>query len=336
MKKSILWLHCVISIVVLFVVFTASTVYGSNLEESVFHHDCNTSSNLATGDEQANLVLRTDQPYYYPSEFVLISGKLIVNGTGVQSDFCVDCYDPNGENLLGLCGETSPTGYFYRFLSLAADAPLGVYKVHAENHEFECNASTTFEVVTSNITPVIEGPLEGYQGAPLVFTGNVSGGKPPYVWKWDFGDGTNSTEQNPVHIYDESGTYSVNLTVIGAELNQGYTTAAARIDVSPPLLTIAGKQGVCGVSFSIQNRGATDATDVTWSVSVEGDRIILPLNGEKSGVFEQIDADNEASVFLPLLGYGPVTITIDTSCVGSTDTRSASGFVIGPFIRYYW
>jgi PKD repeat protein len=32
-------------------------------------------------------------------------------------------------------------------------------------------------------------------------------------WLWDFGDGSTSTEQNPPHIYETEGTYSVTLTV---------------------------------------------------------------------------------------------------------------------------
>lgn len=32
-------------------------------------------------------------------------------------------------------------------------------------------------------------------------------------WKWDFGDGNTSTEQNPVHIYDETGVFKVLFTV---------------------------------------------------------------------------------------------------------------------------
>ena len=32
-------------------------------------------------------------------------------------------------------------------------------------------------------------------------------------YSWDFGDGTNSTEQNPTHTFEEKGTYSVTLTV---------------------------------------------------------------------------------------------------------------------------
>ncbi|AKB30295.1 cell surface protein [Methanosarcina siciliae T4/M] len=35
-------------------------------------------------------------------------------------------------------------------------------------------------------------------------------------WLWDFGDGANSTEQNPVHTYSAAGNYTVNLTVENA------------------------------------------------------------------------------------------------------------------------
>jgi YVTN family beta-propeller protein len=33
-------------------------------------------------------------------------------------------------------------------------------------------------------------------------------------WNWDFGDGTNSTEQDPAHTYSFKGNYTVNLTAI--------------------------------------------------------------------------------------------------------------------------
>lgn len=35
----------------------------------------------------------------------------------------------------------------------------------------------------------------------------------PASWNWDFGDGASDTVQNPVHIYDQVGTYSVKLTI---------------------------------------------------------------------------------------------------------------------------
>jgi PKD repeat protein len=36
-------------------------------------------------------------------------------------------------------------------------------------------------------------------------------------WSWDFDDGTNSTEQNPSHIYNKTGSYEVTLTVTDNE-----------------------------------------------------------------------------------------------------------------------
>lgn len=32
-------------------------------------------------------------------------------------------------------------------------------------------------------------------------------------WNWNFGDGNSSTQQNPFHIYNQSGTYTVTLIV---------------------------------------------------------------------------------------------------------------------------
>jgi PKD repeat protein len=33
------------------------------------------------------------------------------------------------------------------------------------------------------------------------------------AWRWDFGDGTGSADQNPVHAYAAPGSYQVTLTV---------------------------------------------------------------------------------------------------------------------------
>jgi PKD repeat protein len=59
---------------------------------------------------------------------------------------------------------------------------------------------------TANIT---EGPAP----LPVEFT-DLSAGTPT-SWMWEFGDGTNSTDQNPTHTYT-NGMYTVNLTVTNA------------------------------------------------------------------------------------------------------------------------
>lgn len=48
--------------------------------------------------------------------------------------------------------------------------------------------------------------------APLIVQFTDLSTEDPTSWAWDFGDGYVSTQQNPVHQYDVSGTYTVNLT----------------------------------------------------------------------------------------------------------------------------
>jgi hypothetical protein len=46
----------------------------------------------------------------------------------------------------------------------------------------------------------------------------------PQKWKWDFGDGTTSTDTSPIHTYARSGRYKVCLTVMNANGMDTYCT----------------------------------------------------------------------------------------------------------------
>jgi len=50
---------------------------------------------------------------------------------------------------------------------------------------------------------------------PLTVNFNDQSTGNPTSWDWDFGDGDTSTEQNPTHVYDETGEYTVTLTIDG-------------------------------------------------------------------------------------------------------------------------
>ncbi|HPS22836.1 MAG TPA: PKD domain-containing protein, partial [Methanoregulaceae archaeon] len=63
----------------------------------------------------------------------------------------------------------------------------------------------------------------------------------PTSWAWEFGDGTTSAVQSPVHTYSTAGTYAVNLTVAktcddGSEKN---STISKNVVVSPVPVTTA-------------------------------------------------------------------------------------------------
>lgn len=65
------------------------------------------------------------------------------------------------------------------------------------------------------------GPYVGVVNGEMRFTGNTSGGIPPYTWHWEFGDGSTSTEQNPTHIYTQQGSYTTTCTVTDSQ-NKNY------------------------------------------------------------------------------------------------------------------
>lgn len=54
-------------------------------------------------------------------------------------------------------------------------------------------------------------PVQGEPPLQVTFTDESSGN--PVSWLWTFGDGTTATQENPVHMYASSGTYTVSLTV---------------------------------------------------------------------------------------------------------------------------
>lgn len=49
--------------------------------------------------------------------------------------------------------------------------------------------------------------------APLTVSFTDQSAHNPTSWEWSFGDGNNSTVQNPVHIYQDAGSYTLQLTV---------------------------------------------------------------------------------------------------------------------------
>jgi len=89
-------------------------------------------------------------------------------------------------------------------------------------------------------TPKVYGPYYGLINQPVQFTGNASGEHPPFIWLWDFGDGTTSNQQNPTHTYLSPGEYEVTLTVTDENTKSFYVTTSAWIQETnqPPSIPI--------------------------------------------------------------------------------------------------
>ena len=75
-------------------------------------------------------------------------------------------------------------------------------------------------------------------GSPIQFTdGSTDSAGLITGWQWNFGDGNESNTANPSHIFEEPGTYSVQLT---ATDDQGNTESTIRsVDVGDPRITVS-------------------------------------------------------------------------------------------------
>ncbi|MDB5050558.1 MAG: hypothetical protein JWO30_3629 [Fibrobacteres bacterium] len=95
-------------------------------------------------------------------------------------------------------------------------------------------------------------------GAPLnvAFTANNSGGTVT-GWLWNFGDGSNTTLQNPTHLYNATGVYNVSVTGSGPGGNSTYlltVTVVAAPNITITATPISGTRPLT-VSFSVANTG---------------------------------------------------------------------------------
>ena len=122
--------------------------------------------------------------------------------------------------------------------------------------------------------PLPEAPVANFTAAPTsgnapltvqftdASTGTVSG----YVW--DFGDGTNSTEQTPSHIYSTAGTYNVNFTVTGpggsdSEVKTGYIVVNEALSTAP-IAAFAVTPTSGNVPLAVQFTDQSTGTPTSW------------------------------------------------------------------------
>ena len=88
-------------------------------------------------------------------------------------------------------------------------------------NSFGCHTSAT----KSNIVTIIKAPKVSFTASqtavcnvttPVTFT-NTTSGALPTTYLWSFGDGTTSTDQNPVHSFVSKGKFSVNVLATNSE-----------------------------------------------------------------------------------------------------------------------
>lgn len=136
-------------------------------------------------------------------------------------------------------------------------------------------------------------PQTGNQPLTVNFTDQSTGNIA--TWTWSFGDGSTSTQQNPTHIYNNTGDFTVSLTVTGPG-GANTKTLPSYIHVTLPL---PGVPGLAPINNPDQNgdytvawNASTNATSYelqeqrnsgSWTTLYTGANTNYPLSGKGDG-----------------------------------------------------
>jgi glucose/arabinose dehydrogenase/PKD repeat protein len=157
--------------------------------------------------------------------------------------------------------------------------------------------------ISDNLPPtavVSASPTEG--AAPLSVTFSSAGSSDPegqpLAYLWSFGDGTTSTQANPVHTYTQTGQYAVRLTVSDGEIDTTSVPLLVSVGNKPVASILSPADGFPfrGGDTILVNGDATDVEDgvlpasaFTWAVDfLHAGHVhpALPTVGTKSFIFD--------------------------------------------------
>jgi PKD repeat protein len=116
------------------------------------------------------------------------------------------------------------------------------------------------------VTDFVGVPTEGEAPLSVQFTDTSLG--IPTSWAWEFGDGATSTEQDPLHVYETPGVYTVSLTASNIVSSQkktkeDYITVIE--PVKPPVADFNANPQEGVIPLSVNFTDATTNEPTAWS-----------------------------------------------------------------------
>jgi PKD repeat protein len=115
----------------------------------------------------------------------------------------------------------------------------GTYQVKLINNYGNCKDSITKDVTVIS-SPSIDFSSDDSISCDAPFTVQFTDKSPvASAWFWDFGDGTTSTDQNPIHTYTNPGFYDVSLTITLAGGCSNVITKSQYIKIKPIVASIS-------------------------------------------------------------------------------------------------
>lgn len=218
----------------------------------------------------------------------------------------------------------------------------GAHPIKAEMFENKNEAVFHLEWSSSTIerTPInsfCQGPGTAIEAN---FTANVTSGTAPLAvnftdlstgsptaWSWDFGDGGNSTEQNPTHTYTAAGNYTVTLTASKTG-SSDTETKTDYITVNESFIDYVIDKNVFVYGNALDFQGGT-VTGPGATVVVTGGLKTTDLNGGASVSVSDIYIDGDVTLDGGSAGLGSATEPGKISVNGSLTLKSGSRDIYG-------
>jgi PKD repeat protein len=125
--------------------------------------------------------------------------------------------------------------------------------------QLEASVGRRTAFVVPQIEPVEANFAEAISELTVTFQ-DISTGNPT-SWRWDFGDGRRSTQQNPSHTYGAGGSYVVTLTAskTGSEDSFNKLVSVEEEELTPSFAFL-----VDGLNVTFQDTSAGGPTSWTW------------------------------------------------------------------------
>ncbi|HWQ47583.1 MAG TPA: PKD domain-containing protein [Methanosarcina sp.] len=148
-------------------------------------------------------------------------------------------------------------------------------------------------------------PTSGKAPLKVQFTDKSIG--TPTKWKWNFGDGTTSTVQNPTHKYSKVGSYTVKLTATNAEGSNTATKTEYIKVVTKPVAAFSAKptSGKAPLTVAFTDKSTGIPTKWKWNF---GDGKTSTVQNPKHQYLQE--------------GKYKVTLTVTNAAGSSTATKT--------------
>jgi len=192
----------------------------------------------------------------------------------------------------------------------------GVYTVELTviNTAGESLTSATREI-TVVLGPVASFTIEpdpAHGPAPLFvqFTDTSDGS--PTRWFWKFGDGQYSTQQNPYHVYENPGLYTVSLTVSNKAGSNSLTKTNLVEVTSVPVASFTADKTSGTIPLTVKFKDTSTGSPTSWSWKF----------GDSGNSTEQ----NPTYVFQNPGSYS-VQLTV-SNAAGNTSTETKHGYIV--------